>query len=131
MCFWPVVLYVHLGLPPASESRCTEDITLFPSLKNPARASVSCFLLLYENVHAQHARFFHIGNLFFSGHGSFLALSAAGHAEGPTCRLHASKFGPRPGSVALAAGVQSRAELALFAGPHLAEPEPKTRPLTP
>ena len=55
--------------------------------------------------------------------GRFLALSAAWHAGDPACTLR-RKCGPWPGSVARALGVQSRDELALFAGSFSSQPEP-------
>ena len=47
--------------------------------------------------------------------GSFLALSAAGHAGGPPVH-HGASFGPRAGSVARALGVQSREIRQVIAG---------------
>ena len=73
-------------------------------------------------MHEQIALFLHTGNLFSSGRRSFFALSAAGHM-----------FGPRPGFVARALGVQSRAELALLAGSICGKPEgnrPRGNPRT-
>ena len=64
----------------------------------------------------------HIGNLFSSGRGSFLALAAASTQGGRvyTCRI----FGTRAGSVARALSVRSRGELALFAGLFSAQLKP-------
>ena len=66
--------------------------------------------------------FSHIGNLnlVYSGRMSRSRLKAQrGAVCTPWC-----KFGPRPGSVARALGVQSRGELAVFAGSFSADPEP-------
>ena len=60
--------------------------------------------------------FLRVGKLFSSSSGSFLELSAAGHAGGPRVYYHRCNFGPPPGSVARALGVQSRASWLFFTG---------------
>ena len=56
----------------------------------------------------KHQRHFFCGVQFFfsSGRGSFRALSAAGHAEGPACTPR-RKCGSRPGPVGRALGVEN------------------------
>ena len=50
--------------------------------------------------------FWDICTLFSGARGSFLAFSAAGHAEAPACTPR-RKFGSRAGTVARTLGVQS------------------------
>ena len=78
-------------------------------------------------TYVQNALFFAYRQPFLSGRGSSLALSAARHS-GPAGLYTTRKTWPGP--VARALGVQSRGELALFAGSLSAEPEP-TRPGSP
>ena len=62
------------------------------------------------------------GDRFFSDRRPFLPLSAAGHAGG---RVYTRcKFGPRPGSVARALGVQSRGIWQVPTGSHFASSSP-------
>ena len=61
---------------------------------------------LGAHVYVPNALFRDIGNLFSSGRGSFLALSAAGHAGGAACTPR-RKCGSRPGSAARALGVKN------------------------
>ena len=80
------------------------------------RGGLICTCIKYSTF------FLHIGQLFSSGRGSFLALSAAGD-EG--ARVYSRrKLGPRPGSVARALGIQSRAKWQLITGSLSSEAEP-------
>ena len=74
-------------------------------------------------VYAPNASFLPMAMHFSCGRGSFVALSAAGHARGGTCTRRC-KLEPRPDSVERALGVQGRGELALFAGCLSAHLEP-------
>ena len=64
----------------------------------------------------------HNSNLCSSGRGSFLDLSAAGHAGAPSCTPR-RMGGPRPGSVARALGIQSRAGWQVIARSRSASPK--------
>ena len=79
--------------------------------------------------YVSNAPFWHIGEVFCSGRGSFLALSSAGHKG---ARVYARrKLGPRPGSEARALSVRSRAIWQVIAGSLSAEREPTSPTETP
>ena len=63
-------------------------------------------------------------SIFSADCGSFLALSVADNAGGAGICTLQHIFGPRPGSVARALGVQSRASWPFFTRSLSAEPEP-------
>ena len=75
--------------------------------------------------------FLRISNLFSSGRGFFLALSAAGRAGSPRVHYNGRTFGLKPGSVARALRVGSRARWLVFTGSLSAEPEPPRTMETP
>ena len=69
-------------------------LSLFKSL-HPRKFRSIAFRMKIIFVHVPNALLLHIRDRFSSGRGSFLALSTAGHAEGP--RLHQAQVRPTAG----------------------------------
>ena len=75
--------------------------------------------------------FSHIGKRFSSGRGSFIALSAAGHAGGPACTNFGKRLDPGGASWRVFGALESRASWFFFGGTAVRYAEPRRTVDTP